>query len=70
VYRINYNQGQVSKTFDTHKEASREIIAQSLWASNAGQSIGSAFIQKYMGEGEWSAVGLTSKQKYPHLHKD
>ena len=62
MYRINFNGQQIHGPFKTYAEAKREILAIGCIGSET-------WIQRYEGEGEWSAAGLTPAQRRPHLHR-
>lgn len=47
MYRVNYGNGQVSQTFKSLNAARQEL---------ARLSCGFAYVQRYVGDGEWARV--------------
>lgn len=70
MFRINYGNGQVSGNFNSYTQAKREIVAQEDYSSRIGQSNAGAWIQEYVGEGEWSSAHMTPAKKRPHTHRN
>lgn len=70
MFRINYGTGHVSNTLNSYAEAKREIIAQDDYSSKIGQSSASAWIQEYVGDGEWSSAHMSPAKKRPHTHRN
>lgn len=70
MFRINYGNGQVSSTLASYAIAKREIIAQEDYSSRIGQSSASAWIQEYVGDGEWSSAHMSPEKKRPHTNRN
>lgn len=67
MFRINYGNGQVSGNFGSYSAAREAIVAQEGYSQRIGQSSAGAWIQEYIGDGEWGSAHMSADRKRPHV---